>query len=513
VAIKGDLLLQLSQNPALRPWLAKLGLPTPVLLDRGTQNCFSSPPLTGRPITVLGQNAGARTTEALSNILSQKFGAQLADGSTSVLVDATWVRSPGDVSTLAMQVLQPLAARKLKNGRVVLLSSHAPEHVMSTSLSSGLASLVRSLAKEMGPTGTTVNIVNMRGLSSSSSSPSPDSLVLVAWPLAFLLLPDAAFISGQELMVDVGASSSSNAAATSKWLDTLTTSSSSSSSSSSSTSSSSSSSSSSSKEGLLHGKTCLVTGSSRGIGEAITLRLAAEGAQVFGVDLPGTAPQLKALMERVGGVGFPLDLTEEGAEGKMREFVRREGGREGRIDCLVHNAGLTRDKTLRRMKPEQFQQVVKVNLEAVVKINKAFGLGFDDEGEEGREDKQDVLLKPGGRILLLSSINGIAGAFGQTNYSFTKAALSSYAQTFAPILASRGPPGATINAIAPGFIETEMTQSIPALGKFLGRRANAFSQGGLPDDIAAAVAFLCCEGSGGVTGQTLRMCGLNAVGK
>ena len=150
-----------------------------------------------------------------------------------------------------------------------------------------------------------------------------------------------------------------------------------------------------------------------------------------------------------------------------------------------------------------------------MKINKAFGLAYDqDEGEEGREGTdKEVLLNPGGRILLLSSINGIAGAFGQTNYSFTKAVLSFCAQNLAPLLTSRGPPGSTINAIAPGFVETEMTQSIPALGKFLGRRANAFSQGGLPEDVTAAVAFLCCEGSAGVTGQTLRVCGLNAVGK
>ncbi|GAB5032993.1 3-ketoacyl-acp reductase [Nannochloropsis oceanica] len=525
-ATKGDLLLELSQKAALRPWLAKLGLPTPVQLDRGIQTCFSSPPLAGRPITLVGpQNAAAGTIDALSIIFTQKLGAKLSGPSSSnVLVDTTWVRSPADVSTLAMQVLQPLAARKLKHGRIVLLSSHMPGDVMSTSLSSGLASLVRSFAKEMGPTGTNVNIVNMRGFFHSTSSlstsflsspfslsPSPDSLALVAWPLAFLLLPDAAFITGQEFIINVGTSSTATAAtdttaAMSRWLENLPPSSS------TSSSSSSSSFSSSSKEGLLNGKSCLVTGSSRGIGEAITLRLAREGARVIGVDLPGTSTQLQALMDRVGGVGLPLDLTVEGVEERLKELVRKEGN-GGKIDCLVHNAGLTKDKTLRRMTPEQFHQVVKVNLEAVLNINKAFGLAYQDEQEGGANGQDEEFLNPGGRIVLLSSINGIAGAFGQTNYSFTKAALSSYAQSLAPILASRGPSGSTINAIAPGFIETDMTQSIPALGKFLGRRANAFSQGGLADDVAAVVAFLCCDGSGGMSGQTLRVCGLNAVGK
>lgn len=478
----GDLLLKLSQNPALRPWIAKLGLPTPLLLDRGAEGRFSMPPLANRPVTLLAPPYKAHP--ALASMLVQRLGAHLAEnGASNVVVDATAVRTPADVSALAMEVLQPLALQKMKHGRVVFLTQTTPDHVMSTALSSGVAALVRSLAKEMGATGTTVNVVKMLGASCFSNT---SNLAPVAWPLAFLLLPDAAFISGQEVTVDL---SSSITTTTEAWLASLA--------------------SFSSNKGLLDGKVCLVTGASRGIGKAISTRLAADGARVLGVDMPNTAPQLEALMEELGGVPFLQDVTQEAAPLQLRDFVVDKGG--GKLDCLVHNAGLTRDKTLRRMSTEQFQQVVRVNVEAVLRINRAFGLGY---GSDGSEENQPVaLLNPNGRILLLASINGIAGAFGQTNYSFTKAALMGYAQSFAPLLAAQGPPGATINAIAPGFIETDMTKAIPAMGKFMGRRANAFSQGGLPEDIAAAAAFLCCDGAAGVTGQTLRVCGLNAVGK
>lgn len=184
------------------------------------------------------------------------------------------------------------------------------------------------------------------------------------------------------------------------------------------------------------------------------------------------------------------------AAGRLVETVR---ARFGQADVLVHNAGITRDKTLRKMSEEQWAAVVRVNLQAILSINEAAGL-------HGAEP----LLRPGGSVVLMSSINGIAGAMGQTNYSLTKGALLGYARALAPPLRNHG---LTINCIAPGFIETDMVRQMPPLLQLLGRRANALSQGGLPEDVAAAAAFFASHHSRGVTGQVLRVCGLNAVGR
>lgn len=235
-----------------------------------------------------------------------------------------------------------------------------------------------------------------------------------------------------------------------------------------------------------------------GIGEAIVTRLAAEGARVIGVDLPhdSVASRLEVLMSRLQGLALPQDITAADAPQVLSSFIDQhiDGGQ---IDSIIHNAGLTRDKTLRRMTMDQFEQVVQVNLASVLRINEAF---LDSEAK----------IKKGGRIVLLASINGIAGAFGQTNYAFTKAGLIGYAHALAPRLAHRQ---MTVNCLAPGFIETKMTEAMPPFLRFTGRRANAMSQSGIPEDIAAAAAFLCADGAAGVNGQTLRVCGLNAVGK
>lgn len=185
----------------------------------------------------------------------------------------------------------------------------------------------------------------------------------------------------------------------------------------------------------------------------------------------------------------------------------------GGVDVVVHNAGVTRDKTLRNMRAEQFEEVVRVNLEAILAINQALGLTPHDEpgAAGGGGGGRGVVVRPGGRVVLLSSINGMAGALGQTNYSFTKGALLQYAEHLAGLVGPRW--GITCNCVAPGFIETAMVAHMPALLQLLGRRANALSQAGQPRDVAAAVAFLSSEHCQAVTGQALRVCGLNTVGR
>jgi len=162
---------------------------------------------------------------------------------------------------------------------------------------------------------------------------------------------------------------------------------------------------------------------------------------------------------------------------------------------LVHNAGITRDRSLFKMSEAEWNQVMAVNLQAILAIDAAL-------------DQAD-LLAPGAREICLSSISGIAGNAGQTNYAASKSALIGYVAARSAVLASRG---ATINAVAPGFIETDMTRQIPWLIREAGRRLNALSQGGQPRDVAEAVAFLALPESGAVRGQTLRVCGQALMG-
>jgi 3-oxoacyl-[acyl-carrier protein] reductase len=163
------------------------------------------------------------------------------------------------------------------------------------------------------------------------------------------------------------------------------------------------------------------------------------------------------------------------------------------LDILVHNAGITRDKTLAKMDIKYWDQVLNVNLQAILNIN----------------DALLPSLNEGGRVIAMSSISGLSGNFGQANYAATKAALIGYVAALAPELSSRG---ITVNAIAPGFIETAMTAKMPLMTREGGRRLSNLQQGGLPEDIAEATLFLTSPGAAGITGQTLRVCGGSMIG-
>ncbi len=241
----------------------------------------------------------------------------------------------------------------------------------------------------------------------------------------------------------------------------------------------------------LAGKTALVTGAARGIGVEIAKVLARDGARVICLDLPGS----ESLAPVAAGVGGePLELDIAAADGPTRladELANRHGG----IDIVVHNAGIIRDRTLARMGEDRWDSVLAVNLASQYRIN-------------GVLVERD-LLRPGGRIVSLSSVSGIAGNVGQTNYATSKAGVIGLVQALAPALAERG---ATINAIAPGFIETRLTAQIPVLIREAGRRMNSMAQGGLPVDVAETVAWLAHPGSAGVTGQVVRVCGQSLLG-
>ncbi|MDX8144274.1 3-oxoacyl-ACP reductase [Lentzea sp. BCCO 10_0061] len=242
--------------------------------------------------------------------------------------------------------------------------------------------------------------------------------------------------------------------------------------------------------GTLDGKVALVTGASRGIGEAIATALGRDGAHVVCLDVPAAGDELSKVANAVGGSALQLDIT--GDPARLTSYLLE---RHGGVDVVVHNAGITRDKTLARMDSSLWDSVLEVNLACQERINAALLDG-------------DV-LRDGGRIVGVSSIAGIAGNVGQTNYATSKAGVIGMVQTLAPVLAARG---ATINAVAPGFIETKMTAAVPFATREVGRRMNSLSQGGLPADVAETVAWFASPGSGGVNGNVVRVCGQMLLG-
>jgi 3-oxoacyl-[acyl-carrier protein] reductase len=309
-----------------------------------------------------------------------------------------------------------------------------------------LEGFVRSLAKEVG-----------RGSTGQLVQVTPGAEEAIESTLRFLLSARSAYVSGQVIRVDPGAY-----AAPADW------------------------------DRPLAGKVAVVTGSARGIGAAIAEVLARDGAHVVCVDTPAAGEALSTVANRVRGTAVQIDLTSDNAPSRLAGHLVE---RHGRLDVLVHNAGITRDKTLARMTRGQWDAVLAVNLAGQERINDAV-LG-------------DALVPAGGRLVSVASVSGIAGNRGQTNYATSKAGVIGTVQALAPALTSRG---ITANAVAPGFIETSMTASMPMTIREAGRRLNSMAQGGLPVDVAETVAWLASPGSGGITGQVVRVCGQSLIG-
>ena len=213
-------------------------------------------------------------------------------------------------------------------------------------------------------------------------------------------------------------------------------------------------------------KNVLVTGAARGIGAETARRIAEEGARVFLLDRPADADAIATAARTLGAVPVPLDITDAGAADALMALAAEHGG----FDAVVHNAGVTRDKTLKRMDADRWDLTLDVNLGAVLRLIEALG---------------DRHMNADARIVVLSSV-GIAGNFGQTNYAASKAGLLGLLEVAAPRLAEAG---IALNAIAPGFIETRMTAAIPAATRDGARRLSALSQGGQPVDVAEAITF------------------------
>ncbi len=243
----------------------------------------------------------------------------------------------------------------------------------------------------------------------------------------------------------------------------------------------------------LNGKTALVTGASRGIGRAIALRLAEDGANVA-VIYAGSADKAEAVVNEITALGvnakaYRCNVADSAA---VNETVKAVTNDLGKIDILVNNAGITRDGLMLRMKDEDFDAVLDTNLKGAFNMIRACYSGF--------------IRKKSGRIINISSVSGIMGNAGQANYSASKAGVIGLTKSVARELASRG---ITCNAVAPGFIQTDMTENLgdnnPLLNSIpLGRM-------GKPEDIAAAVAFLASDSAAYITGEVLKVDGGLAI--
>lgn len=243
----------------------------------------------------------------------------------------------------------------------------------------------------------------------------------------------------------------------------------------------------------LDGKVAIVTGAARGIGATIAEVFARDGARVVAIDVESAAETLAETASRVGGTALWLDVTADDAVDKITEHLREHHG--GRADILVNNAGITRDKLLANMDDARWDAVLAVNLLAPLRLTE----GLVGNGSIGE----------GGRVVGLSSMAGIAGNRGQTNYATTKAGMIGLTQALAPQLYDKG---ITINAVAPGFIETQMTAAIPLATREVGRRMNSLLQGGQPVDVAEAIAYFASPASNAVTGNVIRVCGQAMLG-
>jgi 3-oxoacyl-[acyl-carrier protein] reductase len=242
---------------------------------------------------------------------------------------------------------------------------------------------------------------------------------------------------------------------------------------------------------LLDGKTAIVTGASRGIGKAIALKFAEEGCNIAFTDLfdddymKATEAELTALGVKAKGYASNaalFDQTEEVVNKIVEEF--------GQVDVLVNNAGITKDSLLMRMTEEQWDAVINVNLKSVFNFTKAV---------------QKIMLKQkSGSIINLSSVVGVSGNAGQSNYSASKAGIIGFTKSIAKELGSRG---IRSNAIAPGFIITEMTAKIPEEARKAWEANIPMKRGGSPEEVAKVALFLASDLSSYVSGQVIHVCG------
>ena len=429
-------------------FLAKqLGIPQPETLRRHKPG---DAPLAG---TLLIGGEG-RVVEPLRSalaedydIVSNNLGGRWADSFGGLVFDATGITEPAGLKGL-YKFFTPLLRNLGPSGRIVVVGTTPGEtgSVHERIAQRALEGFTRSLGKELRR-GATVALVYL----SANAKPAATGLEST---MRFILSGKSAYVDGQ--VFRVGAADSAPPADWDRPLD---------------------------------GKIALVTGAARGIGATIAEVFARDGASMVVVDVEGSSEALGNTAAKVGATALTLDVTADDAVDRISEHLREHYHGSG-LDILVNNVGITRDKLLANMDESRWDSVLAVNLLAPLRLTE----GLVDNGTIG----------VGGRVIGLSSMAGIAGNRGQTNYAATKAGMIGLTEALAPVLADKG---ITINAVAPGFIETKMTEVIPLATREVARRLNSLYQGGQPVDVAETIAYFASPASNAVTGNTIRVCG------
>lgn len=370
-----------------------------------------------------------------------------------LVFDATGITSSDRLPEL-QEFFTPLLRSLQSCSRVVVLGT-PPESTDSGAervAQRALEGFTRSVGKEIGRGGT-VQLVYV--------APAADAAI--ASTLAFLLSAKSAYVSGQVIRIG----SHGATAVLPEVTDTLDW------------------------GRPLVGKVALVTGAGRGIGEQIARVLHRDGATVLGIDVPQAASELQAVTGEIDGDHLALDITTKDA---AQRIARHVADKVGGVDIVVHNAGITRDRRLMNMERDGFAATIAVNLTAPERIT--------------AELLAQKLVRPNGRVIGVASIAGIAGNLGQTNYAASKAGVIGLVESLRDELDD----GITINAVAPGFIETQMTAAVPLATREVGRRLNSLSQGGLPIDVAETIAWYANPASTAVNGNVVRVCGQMMLG-
>lgn len=464
-----DTYTSLVNNPVGGFVAKNLGLPQPVALDRYVEGAplidgsvlVGSAPESRLGPAVAGILAGADIE--VDSRLDDEVRGSLADSGIDagvwnpdapgsqrwkgLVFDATGIATSEQLREL-WAFFHPTIRRLAPSGRLIVLGT-PPEDCIEPRLATAqraLEGFVRAAGKEVRY-GATAQLIYV----------TPGAEERLESSLRFFLSPRSAYVSGQLARVGAG-----KAVPDIDW------------------------------ERPLHGKVALVTGASRGIGEAIARTLERDGAHVVGLDVPALADDLEKVTSSIGGTSIVADITDPEAPALICDELKE---RHGGVDVVVHNAGVTRDKTLGGMDEERWTLLMEINLSSEERINDAL--------------LERDLLNENGRIVCVSSMSGIAGNAGQTNYSTSKAGVIGMVQSMAPTFAERG---ATINAVAPGFIETQMTAAMPIGPREAGRRMNSVSQGGLPVDVAETIAWFASPASTGLNGNVVRVCGQSLIG-
>ncbi len=434
-------------SPIGKLFVKNLGLPSPTPLERWSEG---APLVDGTVVTGGDGWLGTALTAALDSLGIAVVATPVEGEKYKGLVfDATGITDSSGLIAL-QEFFTPLMRSLTDCARVVVLGT-VPELTDSAEArvaQRALEGFTRSLGKEIGR-GTAVNLVYV----------APGAESTIESTLAFFLSPKSAYVSGQ--VARLGATGTTKSKPVTDPLKPLT------------------------------GKVAIVTGASRGIGEQIARVLHRDGATVLGIDVPQAASELQVLMKELDGDHLTLDITGKDAPQRIAQHVKEKFGQ---VHAVVHNAGITRDKKLANMAEDRWSSVIAVNLTAPERIT--------------RELLDQGLIAENGRIVGVSSIAGIAGNVGQTNYAASKAGVIGLVESLAPELKK----GITVNAVAPGFIITAMTAAVPFATREVGQRMNAMSQGGLPVDVAEAIAWYLSPGSTAVNGNVVRVCGQMMLG-